>query len=483
VSDAEQVDHEDERLAGQAVSAAGRAVGELRRADELTASADLHAGDALLPGADQLRERELRRLATVPGRVELLAGVELDADVVDVHESAGNGLRAVADDEVGDGELGGRGALDEVDVRLVSHADDPSTWPRCHNGAMRATILHAPRDIRLEDVAVPQICLDTDAVVRVVASCICGSDLWPYRGVKDTPEPVRIGHEFVGIVEQVGSAVSTLKPGDFVIAPFNYSDNTCQLCLLGVHSSCVNGGFWGNDDKQGQPVDGGQGEIVRVPWADGTLVATPSEPSQEMVAQLLTLSDVFPTGHHAAISAGVTQGSTVAVVGDGAVGLSAILAAKRLGASRIVAMSRHEDRQRLARQFGADEVVAERGPDGAAQVREILDGIGADCVLECVGTGDSMKQAMFSARPGARVGYVGVPHDVSLNVFSMFARNIGLVGGVAPVRAYIDDLLPDVLDGTITPGDVFDLTVPLDRVADGYRAMDERTAVKTMLTT
>nr|MCW2727332.1 dehydrogenase [Aeromicrobium sp.] len=347
---------------------------------------------------------------------------------------------------------------------------------------MRATVLHAARDIRLDDVADPQLKHDTDAVVRVVASCVCGSDLWPYRGINAVDQPVRIGHEFVGVVEQVGSSVSTLAPGDFVIAPFMFSDNTCILCDRGVHTSCVNGGIWGHDDKHGDPIDGGQGELVRVPWADGTLVATPSQPSQQMVAQLLTLSDVFPTGHHAAVSAGVTPGSTVAVVGDGAVGLSAVLAAKRLGAGRIVAMSRHEDRQRIARQFGADEIVAERGKEGAAAVREILDGIGADFVLECVGTGDSMKQAMLSARPGGRIGYVGVPHDVSLNVPAMFGRNIGIAGGVAPVRNYIEDLLPDVLDGTIRPGDVFDLTVPLDQVADGYRAMDERTAIKTMLT-
>lgn len=347
---------------------------------------------------------------------------------------------------------------------------------------MRATVLHAPRDIRLDDVAAPELRLDTDAIVRVVAACICGSDLWPYRGINEFHGPHRIGHEFVGIVEHVGSAVATVKPGDFVIAPFTFSDNTCLLCARGVHTSCVNGGFWGATDKQGHDVDGGQGEIVRVPFADGTLVATPSQPDQAMVRQLLTLSDVFPTGHHAAVSAGVTAGSTVAVVGDGAVGLSAVLAAKRLGAARIVAMSRHDDRQRLARQFGADEIVADRGKDGAAQVREILDGIGADFVLECVGTADSMKQAMLCARPGARIGYVGVPHDVTLNVPAMFARNIGLAGGIAPVRNYIEELMPDVLDGAFSPGDVFDLTLPLDRVADGYRAMDERTAIKTMLT-
>ena len=253
------------------------------------------------------------------------------------------------------------------------------------------------------------------------------------------------------------------------------------MCQRGVHTSCVQGGFWGSDDRSGHFADGGQGEIVRVPLADGTLVATPEQPDEALVPHLLTLSDVFPTGHHAAVSAGVSAGSTVAVVGDGAVGLSAVLAAKRLGAAKVVAMSRHEDRQRIARAFGADEIVAERGKEGAAAVREILDGIGADQVLECVGTADSMKQAMLSTRPGGRVGYVGVPHGVELNVPAMFGRNVGLVGGVAPARAYIEELLPDVLDGTVTPGQVFDQTLPLDKVADGYQAMDERTSIKTML--
>lgn len=347
---------------------------------------------------------------------------------------------------------------------------------------MRATVLHSPRDIRLDDVADPQLHTDGDAVVRVVASCVCGSDLWPYRGINEVKKPQRIGHEFVGIVEQVGAGVQTLAVGDFVIAPFTFSDNTCALCERGVHPSCVKGGFWGTPDRDGHLADGGQGELVRVPQADGTLVATPEQPDEDLLRHVLTLSDVFPTGHHAAVSAGVTAGSTVAVVGDGAVGLSAVLAARRLGAGRVVAMSRHEDRQRLAREFGADEVVAERGKEGAAAVREILDGIGADHVLECVGTADSMKQAMLSARPGGRIGYVGVPHDVELNVPAMFSRNLGIAGGVAPVRAYLDELLPDVLDGTVRPGAVFDLAVPLDQVADGYRAMDERTAVKTMLT-
>lgn len=346
---------------------------------------------------------------------------------------------------------------------------------------MRATVLHATRDIRLDDVDDPQLMEDGDAVVRVVAACICGSDLWPYRGLPEVDGPGRIGHEFVGIVEATGSAVQTVGPGDFVIAPFAFSDNTCELCRRGIHTSCVNGGYWGYEDRQGHFADGGQGERVRVPLADGTLVRTPSEPSDQLIPHLLTLSDVYPTGHHAAVSAGVTSGSTVAVVGDGAVGLSAVLAAKRLGAARIVAMSRHEDRSRVAREFGADEIVAERGKEGASAVREIFDGLGADHVLECVGTSDSMKQALLSTRPGGRVGYVGVPHGVELNVPAMFGRNIGLVGGVAPARAYIEELLPGVLDGTVTPGLVFDQTLPLDKVADGYRAMDERTSIKTML--
>lgn len=347
---------------------------------------------------------------------------------------------------------------------------------------MRATVLHAARDISLDDVSDPELLDDADAIVRVVAACVCGSDLWPYRGINKVHGPQRIGHEFVGVVEQVGAGVSTVKAGDFVIAPFMFSDNTCPMCVRGVHTSCVQGGIWGLDDQKGHPVDGGQGELVRVPLADGTLVSTPSQPSQELIPHLLTLSDVFPTGHHAAVSAGVTAGSTVAVVGDGAVGLSAILAAKRLGAGKIVAMSRHEDRQQLARLFGADEVVAERGKEGSAAVRETLDGIGADHVLECVGTKESMQQAMLSTRPGGRIGYVGVPHGVELNVPAMFSRNIGIAGGVAPVRAYIDELLPGVLDGTVKPGQVFDLTLPLDKVADAYTAMDERTAIKSLLT-
>lgn len=347
---------------------------------------------------------------------------------------------------------------------------------------MRATVLHSPRDIRVEDVPAPRLCLDTDAIVSVVASCICGSDLWPYRGISRVSGPVRIGHEFVGIVEQVGAAVATLAPGDFVIAPFAYSDNTCIRCRQGVHTSCENGGYWGGDDRSGHFVDGGQGEVVRVPLADGTLVKTPGEPPPELIPHLLTLSDVFPTGHHAAVSAGVTTGSHVVVVGDGAVGLCAVLAAKRLGAATVIAMSRHPERQEIAVRFGADEIEPRRGKDGAQAVWRALGDIGgADCVLECVGTHESMNQATISVRPGGTVGYVGVPHDVNLNVPAMFGRNISLSGGVAPVRAYLDELLPEVWSGSLEPGAVFDERVPLADVAQGYRHMDERTAVKVLL--
>ncbi|WP_375003475.1 zinc-dependent alcohol dehydrogenase family protein [Aeromicrobium sp. CTD01-1L150] len=337
---------------------------------------------------------------------------------------------------------------------------------------MRATVLHSPGDIRLDTLDDPRLIDDTDAIVRVVAACVCGSDLWPYRGLNgDQGEPQQIGHEFVGVVEQVGSAVAGLTPGTFVIAPFLYSDNTCALCAKGVQSSCVNGGGY----------DGCQCELVRVPFADGTLVTVPSPVDEALVPHLLTLSDVLPTGHHAAVSARVTEGGTAVVVGDGAVGLSGVLAAKRLGAGTVIAMSRHEPRQDIARAFGADHVVATRGKEGAREVKEILGGIGADSVLECVGTKESMKQAFQSVRPGGTVGYVGIPHGVELNMPVMFFTNSGLVGGVAPARAYIEDLLPDVLSGAIEPGRVFDAEYPLDRVADAYAAMDQRTAVKALL--
>ena len=347
---------------------------------------------------------------------------------------------------------------------------------------MRATVIHGERDIRLEEVAHPELSTGGDAIVRVVAACVCGSDLWPYRGVTPTNEPKRIGHEFVGIVESIGAEVSTVAVGDFVIAPFYDCDMTCQNCLNGVSTSCLHGGWWGADDRLGGFADGAQGEFVRVPHADGSLVATPEQPREEQIAGLLSLADVMGTGHHAALSGGVKAGSTVVVVGDGAVGLCAVIAAKRLGASRIVTMSRHADRQALAREFGATDIVEERGDEGVEKIKAMFDGIGADCVLECVGTKESMDQAIRSTRPGGTVGYVGVPNGGSeLPIRTLFGSNVGINGGVAPVRNYIEELLPEVLSGSINPGRVFDLTLPLAEVAEAYAAMDERRATKVML--
>lgn len=349
-------------------------------------------------------------------------------------------------------------------------------------GCMRATVIHGERDVRLEEVPDPSLVAETDAIVRVTAACVCGSDLWHYRGVVPTPRPRHIGHEFIGVVEQVAGGVTTVAVGDFVIAPFYVCDNDCINCRNGVSSSCLNGAAWGSDDRTGHFVNGAQGELVRVPFADGTLVAIPGLPEDSQLAGLLTLADVMGTGHHAALSAGVTLGSTVAVVGDGAVGLCAVLAAKRLGASRIVAMSRHADRQAIAREFGATDVVEERGDEGVARVKELFDGIGPDCVLECVGTRESMDQAIRSARPGGMVGYVGVPNGgPELPVDRLFRSNVGVNGGIAPVRGYIEELLPEVLSGAIDPGRVFDLELPLAEVAEAYAAMDERRATKVML--
>jgi threonine dehydrogenase-like Zn-dependent dehydrogenase len=347
---------------------------------------------------------------------------------------------------------------------------------------MHAAVIHAARDVRFESVPDPVLSTGGDAIVRVVASCVCGSDLWPYRGVTETAEPKRIGHEFVGLVEQVGADVTTVAVGDFVIAPFYDCDMTCVNCRNGFSTSCLDGGWWGADDRAGAFADGGQGELVRVPHADGSLVATPEQPSAELVPHLLTLADVMGTGHHAAVSAGVGPGKTVVVVGDGAVGLCGVLAAKRLGAERIVAMSRHESRQNLARRFGATDIVAERGDDGVEAVHALFDGVGADCVLECVGTKESMDQALRSARPGGQVGFVGVPNGgPELPMRRMFGTNVGVRGGVAPVRNYIDELLPEVLSGAIEPGLVFDLELPLSEVSDAYAAMDERRAIKVLL--
>ena len=340
---------------------------------------------------------------------------------------------------------------------------------------MRAAIFNEARSITVGERPDAAVVEPTDAVVRVTHACVCGSDLWYYRG--DTPfEPGPIGHEFVGVVEDVGASVSTVSKGDFVIAPFAYSDGTCPHCRRGITTACTTGGFFPMNG------DGGQGEAVRVPLADGTLVPVPgSGHSDEMIASLLTLSDVMATGHHAAVCARVAEGDTVAVVGDGAVGLSAVLAAKRLGAERIIALSRHESRQRLAREFGATDVVEVRGKEATAAVMEMTDGVGVDAALECVGTGQAMRTALAIARPGSVVGYVGVPHGVEFPVEQLFFRNKGVLGGPAPARAYIPELLDDVLEGRIDPGRVFDYATDLDGVADAYAAMDERRAIKSLL--
>ncbi|MER5855464.1 zinc-dependent alcohol dehydrogenase family protein [Streptomyces sp900105245] len=345
---------------------------------------------------------------------------------------------------------------------------------------MRATVIYGPNDIRIGEVPDPAVRNPTDAVVRVVNACICGSDLWAYRGVASRVAGQRIGHEFLGIVEEVGSEVIGFRRGDFVVAPFVWSDGTCDYCREGLHTSCPRGGFWGEVGS-----DGGQGEAVRVPFADGTLVKLPKEAAGEekLLPGLLALSDVMSTGHHAAVTAGVRPGVTVAVVGDGAVGLCGVLAAQRLGADRIIALGRHEQRTTIARSFGATEVVAERGEAAIEAVKELTGGMGAHAVLEAVGTEESMRTAISIARDGGAVGYVGVPHGGSagVDIIQMFGRNVALAGGVAPARAYIPELLPDVLSGAIDPGLVFDRTVDLDGVPDGYRAMHDREALKVRI--
>ncbi|MFJ4919032.1 zinc-dependent alcohol dehydrogenase family protein [Streptomyces sp. NPDC088725] len=347
---------------------------------------------------------------------------------------------------------------------------------------MRATVIHAPYDIRVEEVPDPIIRQPTDVLVRVLRSCICGSDLWPYRGeVARKPEPgARIGHEFLGVVTDAGSEVTGFAAGDLVVAPFLWSDGVCDFCQEGLQTSCVRGGGWGSPE-----VDGGQGEAVRVPFADGTLVKLPAEAASDdrLLTALLSLSDVMGTGHHAAVGAGVRPGSTVAVVGDGAVGLCGVLAARRLGAERIIMLGRHRARTDIATSFGATDIVAERGDAAVAAVRELTGGQGAHAVIEAVGTEQSMTTALGIARAGGAIGYVGAPHGSGdgVNLRTMFDANIALRGGVAPVRAYIPELLPDVLDGTIDPSPVFDLTVGLDEVPGGYKAMNDRAALKVLI--
>jgi threonine dehydrogenase-like Zn-dependent dehydrogenase len=325
--------------------------------------------------------------------------------------------------------------------------------------------------VRFEDRDPPRIINPTDAVIRIAATCVCGSDLWPYRGIQPVAEPTPMGHEYCGIVEEVGSAVRRVKPGQFVIGSFFASDNTCPVCRHGYQSSCQHAEF----------VGGAQAPFLRVPLADGTLVATPDVPSDDLLPSLLSTSDVLGTGWFAADAASVRPGGTVVVVGDGAVGLLGVLSARQMGAGRIIAMSRHEARQKLAREFGATDIVTERGDEGVARIVDMTNGLGADSVLECVGTQESMRQAIRSTRPGGYVGYVGVPHGVTLDGQELFFEHVHLHGGPAPVRQYLPELIGLVWNGKIDPGKVFDLTLPLDQVAEGYRAMDERRAIKALL--
>ena len=338
---------------------------------------------------------------------------------------------------------------------------------------MRGAVMYAPGDIRVEDRVDPRIVAPTDAIIRLSASCICGSDLWPYRGVDAVHGPSPMGHEYAGIVEQVGSAVTTIRPGQFVVGSFFASDNTCEICRAGYQSSCVH--------REGIGAGGAQAEFLRVPLADGTLVATPDIPADDLLPSLLAASDVLGTGWFGAVAAAVGPGQRVAVVGDGAVGLLGILSAKQLGAEQIIALSGHEPRQQLAREFGATDIVAERGAEGVAAVRELTDGLGANSVIEAVGTQESMLQAIRSTRAGGHVGYVGVSHDVTLPGREMFFSHVHLRGGPAPVRRFLPELIDLIWNRTIDPGRVFDLTLPLDQAAEGYRAMDERRAIKVLL--
>lgn len=341
---------------------------------------------------------------------------------------------------------------------------------------MKATIFKGKETVELGDRPDPVIQDATDAIVRVVRGCVCGSDLWYYRGISSHKEG-SIGHEYIGVIETVGDDVKDLRVGDFVIAPFTYNDGTCAACKAGFQSNCEHGGPFGTGDN-----DGGQGEKVRSPFADATLVKVPdSEFTDDQLASFTALSDVMCTGHHAAVSAGVTEGSVVAVVGDGAVGLSAILAAKRLGAARIIALSRNPARQAVAKEFGATDIVEARGDEAIKAVMELTDGVGVDAALECVGTDQSIETCVGIARAGGMVGTVGVPTYKNFEYQTAFWKNVGIRGGVAPAREYIPELLEDVLAGTINPGRVFDLTVELTDIKEAYAAMDERRAIKSLL--
>jgi threonine dehydrogenase-like Zn-dependent dehydrogenase len=342
---------------------------------------------------------------------------------------------------------------------------------------MKATVMYGAGDVRVERVPDARLMEPTDALVRVTHACICGSDLWPYKKMAPSDVGNRMGHEFIGLVEAVGADVRTVARGDLVVAPFAWSDGTCVFCRQGLQTSCLHGGWWG-----GTALDGGQGEAVRVPQADGTLVALPVGRDHALMPSLLTLSDVMGTGHHAALAARVGPGSTVAVVGDGAVGLCGVIAARRLGAEQIILLGRHPDRIALARAFGATDVVSERGEAAVERVLALTKGLGAHSVLECVGHGESTITAMAIARPGGAVGRVGLPQDEAIPAAKpTFYRNVTVAGGPAPVRAYIEELLPDVLEGRIEPGRVFDRVTGIDGVPDGYRAMDDREAIKVMI--
>jgi threonine dehydrogenase-like Zn-dependent dehydrogenase len=338
---------------------------------------------------------------------------------------------------------------------------------------VRGVVMHAPGDVRVENRPDPRIEQPTDAVIRLSASCVCGSDLWPYRGVEKVDGPQPMGHEYVGVVEEVGAQVTTVRPGQFVVGSFFASDNTCEICRAGYQSGCVH--------RQSAAPGGAQAQYARITLADGTLVATPDLPSEDLVPSLLAASDVLGTGWFAADAAAVAPGKTVAVVGDGAVGLLGVLAARELGAERIIVFSRHPDRQQLAREYGATDIVEQRGDDGVAAVKELTGGLGAHSVIEAVGTQESMLQAIGATRPGGHVGYVGVAHDVALPGEELFFSHVHLHGGPAPVRRFLPDLIDRILTGAIDPGKVFDLTLSLDQAAAGYRAMDERRAIKALL--
>ena len=342
---------------------------------------------------------------------------------------------------------------------------------------MRATVMYGAGDVRVDDVPDARLVEPTDALVTVTSAAICGSDLWPYKSMEHTETGRRMGHEFIGVVEDVGSEVRTLKAGDLVVTPFLWSDGTCVFCREGLHTSCLHGGRYGDDG-----VDGGQGEAVRVPQADGTLVVLPVDRDDALMPSLLALSDVMATGHHAALSADVGPGKSVAVVGDGAVGLCGVIASRRLGAEQIILLGHHPDRVALGKEFGATDVVSERGDEAVERVRELTGGFGAHSVLECVGLGESTTTAMSVVRPGGAVGRVGVPQEESIpEGVSTFFGNVTIAGGPAPARAYIEGLLPDVLEGRIEPGRVFDRAGPLDEVPDGYRAMNDREALKVLI--